>query len=769
MATSSNLGFPRIGRKRELKKALENFWAGKIPEISLLETGKNIRRENWQLQRKLGIEQIPSNDFSFYDHMLDMMILLGAIPPRFQDGQAEMNLDTYFAMARGAENGKWRGLPPLEMTKWFNTNYHYLVPEISAATIFQENTNKIITEYKEAEVLGIKTRPVIIGPVSFLLLSKTNAEHFKPISKIDELLAVYQAILNELYIHKIEWVQLDEPCLVKDLDSHILDIYQHALKVVAGQTKRPKILLTSYFDSLDENLPILMESLLEGFHLDLTHPKNDLSAALQLIKQNQMLSLGIINGRNIWKTDFQKATSIIRQAARTISPEKIMISTSCSLLHTPQDLDQEDHISADVRDLLAFGKQKLMEIVELTRWTNENLQHGSEPQSTQIIASQHIFRDNAVVKYKVKQITNEMLKRQSPFAIRKQKQKKQYSLPLLPITTIGSFPQTNSIRNARSRLGKDEMSQSEYDAYIREEITRTIQFQEQIGVDVLVHGEYERNDMVQYFAEQMDGFAFTESGWVQSFGSRYVRPPIIYGDVSRPNEMTIAWTRFAQSQTHKPVKGMLTGPITILNWSFVRDDQPLRETCRQIALAIREEVRDLEEAGIGIIQIDEPALREGLPLHRKDWKDYLDWAVECFKICTGGVKDETQIHTHMCYSEFNDIVESIAELDADVISIEAARSRMELLKAFSTYHYPNDIGPGVYDIHSPHIPSQLEIYVLLKEAMKVIPIEQLWVNPDCGLKTRNWEEVEPALKALVAAARQIREEIQSEGWKHDHL
>ena len=763
MATSSNLGFPRIGRKRELKKALENYWAGKIPEMALLETGRNIRLENWQLQRDLGIEQIPSNDFSFYDHMLDMMVMLGAIPERFQDGQAAMNPDTYFAMARGAENGKWRGLPALEMTKWFNTNYHYLVPEISATTIFQKNTNKIISEYKEAEVLGIKTRPVMIGPVSFLLLSKSTADNFEPISKIDELITVYQAILNELYIHNIEWVQLDEPCLVKNLDSQTHDIYRNALKIVAGQTKRPKILLTTYFDSLDENFPAVMESHLEAFHLDLTHQKNDLAAALQLINHNQMLSLGIINGRNIWKTDFQKAAAIIQQAARTVSPEKIMISTSCSLLHTPQDLDQENHIPADVRDLLAFSKQKLMEIVELTKWTNKGLQHGLEPRPTKINTSQQIFRENPVVKDKVRQITNEMLKRQSPFAIRKEKQKKQYSLPLLPITTIGSFPQTKSIRNARSRLGKDEMSQSEYDAFIREEITRTIQFQEQIGVDVLVHGEYERNDMVQYFAEQMDGFVFTENGWVQSFGSRYVRPPIIYGDVSRPNKMTIAWTKFAQSQTQKPVKGMLTGPITILNWSFVRDDQPLRETCQQIALAIRDEVRDLEKAGIGIIQIDEPALREGLPLHRKDWKDYLDWAVKCFKICTGGVKDETQIHTHMCYSEFNDIIESIAALDADVISIEAARSRMELLKAFSTYHYPNDIGPGVYDIHSPHIPSQQEIYLLLKEAIKVLPVEQLWVNPDCGLKTRNWEEVEPALKALVAAAKQIREEIQSEG------
>ena len=763
MATSSNLGFPRIGHRRELKKALENYWAGKIKDEALLETGKNIRFENWQLQRDLGIEQIPSNDFSLYDHMLDMMILLGAIPERFQDNQAEMSMDTYFAMARGAENGKWRGLPALEMTKWFNTNYHYLVPEISAATIFQKNTGKIISEYKEAEVLGIKTRPVIIGPVSFLLLGKSTDEHFEPISKIDELIAVYQSILNELYIHNIEWIQLDEPCLVKDLNTYTQDIYRHTLKNIAGQTKRPKILLTTYFDSLGENLPVIMESPLEAFHLDLTHQENDLKAGLQLIQQNQILSLGIINGRNIWKTDFEKAAAVIRQAARTVSPDKIMISTSCSLLHTPQDLDQENHISANVRNLLAFGKQKLIEIVELTRWINKDMQYGSEPKQIQIHASQHIFRDNSIVKEKIKKINNEMLNRQSPFAIRKEKQKKQYFLPLLPITTIGSFPQTNSIRNARSRLGKNELSRSDYEAFIKDEITRTIHFQEQIGIDVLVHGEYERNDMVQYFAEQMDGFAFTENGWVQSFGSRYVRPPIIYGDVSRPNKMTIAWTQFAQSQTQKPVKGMLTGPITILNWSFVRDDQPLRETCRQIALAMREEVRDLEEAGIAIIQIDEPALREGLPLHHKDWNNYLDWAVECFKICTGGVKDETQIHTHMCYSEFNDIIESIAALDADVISIEAARSRMELLKAFSTYHYPNDIGPGVYDIHSPHIPSQQEIYVLLKEAMKVLPVEQLWVNPDCGLKTRNWEEVEPALKALVAATKQIREEIQFMG------
>lgn len=764
VAISSNLGFPRIGRKRELKKALENYWAGIIDGEELHATGEIIRKENWKLQKEIGIEHIPSNDFSFYDQMLDTMILLSAIPTRFNENKQSIDFESYFAMARGAETGRFRGLPALEMTKWFNSNYHYLVPEISPDTSFQKNSTKVIGEYQEAMEIGIKTRPVIIGPISFLLLSKSVIEGFSPIEKVDQLIPVYKSLFDELATHEIEWIQMDEPCLVRDLDDQTREVSRKVFHEIGEWVNRPKILLTAYFDTLEENLPIALTSPFEAIHLDLTQNTDQFEFALKSIDQGKTISLGIVNGRNVWKTDYKKAASLLHKAVEILTSERIMISPSCSLLHVPQDLDQETKLLPEVKNLLAFGKQKLHEIAEMTQWVNNNYLQKVHNQKTKVFPLQqhsYTFVENSVVKERVRQILPEMLSRRSSSSTRKEKQAQIFLLPPLPITTIGSFPQTGLLRNARRNLGKREISQEEYEEIIKKEIIQTLRFQEEIGVDVLVHGEFERNDMVQYFAEQMDGFAFTENGWVQSFGSRYVRPPIIFGDVSRPNPMTVYWSRFAQSQTTKPIKGMLTGPITILNWSYPRNDQPLEDTCRQIALAIRDEVQDLEKAGIGIIQIDEPAMREGLPLHRKDWEVYLAWAVECFKICSGGVKDETQIHTHMCYSEFNDIIQAIAALDADVISIEAARSRMELLKAFAKFKYPNDIGPGVYDIHSPHIPSQQEIHDLLEEAVKVLSINQIWVNPDCGLKTRNWGEVEPALKALVAATRQMREEIQS--------
>jgi 5-methyltetrahydropteroyltriglutamate--homocysteine methyltransferase len=763
MAISSNLGYPRIGRNREIKKVLEDYWAGKTDDQQLSATAQKIRRENWILQKQIGIDQIPSNDFSLYDHMLDMAILLGAIPDRFHSQHPSKILETYFAMARGAASGIFQGLPPLEMTKWFNTNYHYLVPEISPATTFRKNSSKIISEYKEAFELGIPTRPVIIGPVSFLLLSKAVQDNFHPISKISELLSVYSSILEELAENNVDWVQLDEPCLVNDLDSSIKEIYQAAFANMTSLSKRPKILLAAYFDSLEENLPLLMESAFDAVHLDLSVSTKDLDSVLEQIQKNQILSLGIVSGRNIWKTDFRKAIFlIVEKAMKKLSPENIMISSSCSLLHIPQDLELESHLAPDVLGLMAFAKQKLKEIADLTKLVNEILGKTFENIKNEFTKKDvrvNSFKKNESVRNRVRQISPKMGKRHSEFRIRKEKQAKRFAFPLLPITTIGSFPQTTTIRNKRRQLNKNEINHLEYDNFIKEEITKVIRFQEEIGIDVLVHGEFERNDMVQYFAEQMDGFAFTEHGWVQSFGSRYVRPPIIFGDVSRPKPMTLDWIAYAQSKTDKPVKGMLTGPITVLNWSYVRNDQPLEETCKQIALSIRDEVLDLEKIGIGIIQIDEPALREGLPLRRKDWDEYLQWAVACFKICTSGVKDETQIHTHMCYSEFNDIITAIAELDADVISIEAARSRMELLHAFSNFHYPNDIGPGVYDIHSPRIPTQDEILLLLKEVLKILPADQIWVNPDCGLKTRKWEEVEPALIAIVSATRRLRQEL----------
>jgi len=762
MAISSNLGFSRIGRQRELKKALESFWAGKTSEQELLNTGRTIRLENWTLQKEIGIQHIPCNDFSFYDHVLDTTFLVGAIPPRFQNESDQNNLETYFAMARGAESGTYRGIPALEMTKWFNTNYHYLVPEITPETKFKINNEKLMGEFKEALTLNIVTRPVLLGPVSLLLLSKSPSIGFSPLEKIDELVPVYLQILENLITVGVEWVQLDEPCLVQDLEEETREIFVQVYTKIGRTLLRPKILLANYFNSLGKNLELTLSMPIEAIHLDLISGANQLESALKIISKNKILSLGLVDGRNVWKCDLQKAIEKIEKVIDELSSGHVMIAPSCSLLHVPQDLDQEKRMNLDVKNWLAFGKQKLEEVVLLTSMVNQHIEKvyylersRSNIQNRQSSSLVH----RPLVKVKIAQINPEMKIRESVFFIRRKKQQNKFQLPLLPTTTIGSFPQTKSIRIARKRFNNGEFTELDYQEFIKDEIIHTINFQDEIGLDVLVHGEFERNDMVQYFAEQMEGFAFTENGWVQSFGSRYVRPPIIYGDVSRPKAMTVEWVKFAQAHSKKPVKGMLTGPITILNWSYVRDDQPRSETCRQIALAIREEVNDLEAAGIGIIQIDEPALREGLPLLRQDWKDYLDWAVECFKLCTGGVQDETQIHTHMCYSEFNDIIQSIAELDADVISIEAARSHMELLNAFSNFHYPNDIGPGVYDIHSPHIPNQEEIYNLLKEALQVLPADQLWVNPDCGLKTRRWEEIEPALKSMVAATRQLRMEI----------
>jgi 5-methyltetrahydropteroyltriglutamate--homocysteine methyltransferase len=759
MVISANLGCSRIGRKRELKKSLEGYWAGKIGKNELIEAGRKIRFENWSLQKEIGIQQIPCNDFSFYDHMLDMAVLLGTIPARFINVARPFDLDTYFAMARGSDIGLFRGIPPLEMTKWFNTNYHYLVPEISPDMTFKKNTIKITGEFEESKSLGVTTRPVLIGPVSFLLLSKSSSEELTPISKINELLPVYSSILQELFEKGADWVQMDEPCLVRDLDAETRAAYQIAFNQLGKLANRPKIQLTTYFDTLRENLSIAASSPFEAIHLDLCRDRQSIISTLQDIPKEKTISFGLVNGRNVWKANPVEIVEIVQNAIKALPRDQIIISPSCSLIHVPQDLDQELTMDEVVKATLAFGKQKLQEVVQITEWLNAKSLPGKMNKIDHADVS--IKKGDPLVQERLRKISHTTMTRKSSFKERKAIQYKIYSLPLLPTTTIGSFPQTSMVRNARKRFTAGELDRLEYEDFIKKEIARTIKFQEEIGIDVLVHGEYERNDMVQYFAEQMDGFEFTENGWVQSFGSRYVRPPIIHGDIARPKPMTVDWSRYAQSQSKKPVKGMLTGPVTILNWSFVREDQPIADTCRQIALAIKDEVNDLEMAGIGIIQIDEPALREGLPLHKKDRNEYLTWAVDCFKICTGGVRDETQIHTHMCYSEFNDIIESIAAMDADVISIEAARSHMELLKAFSDFHYPNDIGPGVYDIHSPHIPGQAEVYELLKEAVNVLPTDQIWVNPDCGLKTRSWDEVEPALKALVAATRQLRNEIQS--------
>lgn len=763
MAIATNLGYPRIGLHRELKRGLESYWAGKNPEKNLLTTTHSIRIENWLLQKNLGIHHIPVNDFSLYDHVLDTVVMVGAIPDRFQINQTPIDLDGYFAMARGTQHGKFNNIPPLEMTKWFNTNYHYIVPEISRNTQFALNMEKVITEINEAKLLAIYPRPVLLGPVSFLLLSKSIEKDFSSIQKLDELTSLYSRLLKELLGVNINWVQIDEPFLATDLTDELKGLVIKTYQYLGQKMQRPKILLTSYFASMQDNLPFVFSLPIEAVHLDLVNAPEQLESALKHIDDKKYLSLGLVDGRNIWKTDFVLAFHLIKKTIEQLGTDRLFIAPSCSLLHVPQDIGMETSMNPEIKYWLAFAHQKLQEIVLLTQMANseydENHKQINENQKT--IQNRHSSSliNNESVKQKLKSIDPKQLIRKSKFIIRRKKQQDRYKFPLLPTTTIGSFPQTENVRVARSNFSKGQITKSEYEEFLKQEIKHCIEFQEEIGLDVLVHGEYERNDMVQYFAEQLSGFAFTEHGWVQSFGSRYVRPPIIFGDISRPGRMSVDWAVYAQSQTDKPVKGMLTGPVTILNWSFVRDDQPRAETCRQIALAIQEEVMDLERSGIGVIQIDEPALREGLPLHKADWQEYLRWAVECFHIAASGVEDETQIHTHMCYSEFNDIIQSIAELDADVISIEAARSHMELLNSFAEYQYPNDIGPGIYDIHSPRVPTENEIITLLKEALKVLPAEQVWVNPDCGLKTRHWAEIEPSLKNMVNAALKLRHEL----------
>ena len=765
MALATNLGYPRIGLHRELKRGLESFWAGKISKNDLHAIARTLRTNNWLWQHTMGIQHVPVNDFSLYDHVLDAAILFGAIPDRFNINNENIGLDGYFAMARGTQQGQYQNIYPLEMTKWFNTNYHYLVPEITHKTGFSLHPQKIVTEIEEARQLAINPRPVLLGPISFLLLSKSPDEGFEPLEKLGELTSTYSNLLRKISILDVDWVQIDEPFLATDLTSEAKELIRKTYFDLGNQTPRPKILLASYFSSMKGNLSMALSLPVEAIHLDLVSGSDQLDHALDLIDGQKILSLGLVDGRNIWKTDLLHAFKMVAKSNNKIGNDRLFISPSCSLMHVPQDIGLEPNLNPEVRSWLSFAQQKIQEIVLITQMANSEIDssHAAILENQVVIRARHPspLVNNAIVQSQLAAINKTNLKRKSKFAVRRRKQQARYDLPILPTTTIGSFPQTENVRIARNRSIKGLITKYEYEEFIQEEIKKTIEFQEKIGMDVLVHGEFERNDMVQYFAEQLSGFAFTEHGWVQSFGSRYVRPPIVFGDVSRPKQMSVVWAKFAQSLTSKPVKGMLTGPVTILNWSFVRNDQPPSDTCRQIALAIREEVLDLERSGIGIIQIDEPALREGMPLHNADWGEYLNWAVECFHLAASSVQDETQIHTHMCYSEFNDIIQSIAELDADVISIEAARSHMELLKVFAEYHYPNDIGPGIYDIHSPRIPTEEEMIALLNEALKVLPANQLWVNPDCGLKTRQWAEVEPSLKNMVSAAMKLRKQLKN--------
>jgi len=760
MVIAANLGFPRIGLNRELKKIQEAYWKGDASHEELQSVCRELRERHWKMQKESGIEHIPSNDFSLYDHVLDTIAMVGAVPQRYNFNQEKVDTDLFFSMARGKQYGKI-DVVAMEMTKWFDTNYHYIVPEFTKNTKFKLSSSKIVEQYKEAKNLGIETRPVILGPVSFLLLGK-GYDGIEPLDLIDALLPVYQEVLNQLEHEGVKWIQIDEPCLVLDLDNKAKDAYKKAYEIL-GNNRSSKTLLTTYFGEIGDNLDLALNLPSDGIHIDLVRSPEQIDDVLKNIKEDKWLSLGLVDGRNIWKNDLSKSAKIVEKCADALGPNKIMVSPSCSLLHSPIDLDNEKTLDDEFKNWLAFAKQKLNEVSILARAENEGPEEFTQEfeENQKAIESRKISSriHNDDVKKRVSSLTFNDIKRDSEFKERIKVQKEALSLPLLPITTIGSFPQTKEIRQMRSKFKKNEISRKEYDKFLERITKDLIKWQDNIGIDMPVHGEYERNDMVEYFGEKLEGYAFTKNGWVQSYGSRCVKPPIIFGDVSRPKDMTVRWSSFAQNLTKKPVKGMLTGPITMLQWAFVRDDQPRSLTCKQIALAIRDEVKDLELAGIKAIQIDEPAFREGLPLRHSKRDEYLEWAVESFRISSSGIKDETQIHTHMCYSEFNDIIDSIADLDADVISIETSRSAMELLDAFVEFKYPNEIGPGVYDIHSPRIPRIEEMEKLLYKALDVLDDKQVWVNPDCGLKTRHWDEVKPALINMVQATKNIRTKI----------
>jgi 5-methyltetrahydropteroyltriglutamate--homocysteine methyltransferase len=765
---TNNLGYPRIGSKRELKKACEQYWSGNSSIQSLVQTGRDIRKQNWELQKNAGIDLIPSNDFSFYDQVLDLSLTVGAIPKRYHEvilNKGNSELDLYFAMARGYQKDGL-DITAMEMTKWFDTNYHYIVPEFLKEQQFKLFSTKLLDEYNESVRLGFKTKPVIIGPVSYLLLGKEKESGFDRIDLVKNLLPVYIELLKKLDEQHVEWVQFDEPFLALDLTDKDKDAFKYVYGEIKKHFPRLKTLLATYFGALQDNKDLALALPVHALHIDLVRSPEQLKEVLDHIPVHMTLSLGVVDGRNIWKNDFEASLSLIEVAVNKLGVHRLIISPSCSLIHSPCDLELETNetvLSADIKQWLAFARQKVDEVVVLKELAAHNESALPKLAANKLANERRRTSDlihNTAVKNRVSGITVKDDQRANTFATRQQLQREALNLPLFPTTTIGSFPQTPEVRSWRARYKKGDLNLVEYDALIEKETEDTIRFQEDAGIDVLVHGEFERNDMVEYFGEQLAGFTFTKNGWVQSYGSRCVKPPVIYGDVYRPVPMTVRWSAYAQSLTEKWVKGMLTGPVTILQWSFVRNDQPRSETCTQIALAIRDEVVDLENAGIKIIQIDEPAIREGLPLRKADWQNYLHWAVRAFRISASGVKDDTQIHTHMCYSEFNDIIQNIADMDADVITIECSRSQMELLDAFANFKYPNEIGPGVYDIHSPRVPSKDEMIKLMEKAKAVIPSAQLWVNPDCGLKTRHWEETKKALIEMVAAAKVLRESVE---------
>ena len=761
MTIIHNLGFPRMGEQRELKRSLEAYWAGQLSQQELLDTGKALRARHWDLQNKAGLDTVPVGDFAWYDQILEWSTLLGAVPARFgQADNAPVSLDTLFRMARGrAPCG--RPAAACEMTKWFDTNYHYIVPEFTPGQSFRIARECLFEQVDEAQALGHKVKPVIPGPLTWLWLGKGDAyEGLADVGKLallDALLPVYEQVLARFKAQGVEWVQIDEPVLVLDLPQEWQDAFRRVYQDL--NQSGLKLLLATYFDDLHENVTVLKDLPIAGVHVDAVRAPAALQAVQAVLGQDQVLSAGVISGRDIWRTDLEKTLQTLEPLKAALG-ERLWIAPSCSLLHVPMDVQSETGLDAELKSWLSFAVQKLDELKLLQGLLDGTLdeagQQAVQAQQAALRARRESRRThNPAVQAQMAKI--DQLKRQrTPFFQRIQAQRNKLNLPAFPTTTIGSFPQTTEIRTARRDWRGGALSDAAYEKAMQAEIEQVIRFQERVGLDVLVHGEAERNDMVEYFGELLGGFAFTQNGWVQSYGSRCVKPPIIFGDVLRLAPMSVAWSSYAQSLTERPVKGMLTGPVTMLQWSFVRDDQPRADTCRQLALALRDEVSDLEQAGIHVIQLDEPAFREGLPLRQGDWQAYLDWAVDCFRLSTSAVSDETQIHTHMCYSEFNDIMQSIADMDADVITIETSRSNMLLLDAFENFEYPNHIGPGVYDIHSPNVPDKDWMVGLMGEAAKRLPADRLWVNPDCGLKTRGWAETEASLLAMVDAAKALR-------------
>ena len=761
MAVAHSLGFPRIGRDRELKKAQEAFWKGELDEAGLRAVGRGLRKAHWALQKQAGIELLPAGDFAWYDQVLTHSLMFGVIPERFRPTDGHATLHTLFGMARGVSDNCCGGAHAQEMTKWFDTNYHYLVPEFSADQQFQLGWEQLFEEVKEARDLGHNVKPVVIGPLTYLWLGKAKGVDFDKLDLLDRLLPLYGQIFQRLADLGVEWVQIDEPILVLDLPQDWKNAFERAYNQI--QRDPLKKLVATYFGGLEENLGLAANLPVDGLHIDLVRAPDQYPTILDRLPAYKVLSLGVVNGRNVWRCDLEKALATLQHAHEKLG-DRLWVAPSCSLLHSPVDLDREDTLDAELKSWLAFAVQKCAEVAVLAQAVNApqapNVRAAlAQSRAVQVARAASTRIHKPAVQARVAAITAKDSQRQSRFAQRIEQQRAGLNLPLLPTTTIGSFPQTASIRLARQSYKAGKLSEAEYVEAMHSEIRHAVQVQENLGLDVLVHGEAERNDMVEYFAEQLDGYVFTRFGWVQSYGSRCVKPAVIFGDLSRPNAMTVEWIRYAQGLTSKVMKGMLTGPVTMLMWSFAREDVSREVQARQLALAIRDEVVDLEAAGIKIVQIDEAAFREGLPLRRAQWQHYLDWATEAFRLCACGVRDETQIHTHMCYSEFNDVIESIAAMDADVITIETSRSDMELLDAFEAFAYPNDIGPGVYDIHSPRVPDASQMAHLLRKAAQRIPAERLWVNPDCGLKTRGWPETEAALVHMVTAARQLRAEL----------